>query len=69
MTHVGELIKACREQQKLSRYELAIKSGISYQTIFAVEHKGDCKYSTFEKLLEGMGYEIEIMRKETERCE
>ena len=68
MTNTGEIIRACREQLKLSRYDLEDVTGISHSTIFAVENKSDCKFSTFEKLLEGMGYEIEIMRKETERC-
>lgn len=64
MTDTGNMIRLCRTHLKWPRAYLAEKSGVPLNTIINVEGKSDCKVSTFEKLLEAMGYEIEIMRKE-----
>lgn len=64
MTDTGEIIRMCRKSLKWSRSKLSDASGISVQTIINVERQSNCKFDTFEKLIEAMGYEIEILRKE-----
>ena len=64
MTDTGEMIKMCRKKLKWTRPMLSEVSGIGVNTILSVERNSDCKVSTFEKLLEAMGYELEILPKE-----
>lgn len=54
----------CRKKLKWTRPVLSEASGIGVNTILSVERNNDCKVSTFERLLEAMGYELEILPKE-----
>ena len=63
-TDTGEMVRLCRKSLQWSRPKLSDASGISLQTIINVERQSNCKFDTFEKLIEAMGYEIEILRKE-----
>ena len=67
MTDVGQIIRACRNTRKWTKVKLSQVSGVSLDTIINVERKSDCRLSTFEKLIEAMGYEIEILPKEYRR--
>lgn len=67
MTNTGEIVRICRERLGWSRSWLGIKSGVSQNTIVCVENNKSCRVDTFEKLLDAMGYEIEILPKETRR--
>lgn len=60
-TDTGEIIKMCRKSLNWSRPRLSEKSGVSLDTVINVERHNNCKFSTFEKLIEAMGYEIEIL--------
>jgi hypothetical protein len=64
MTDTGEIIKMCRKSLNWSRPKLSRAAGILLDTVINVERHNNCKFSTFEKLIEAMGYEIEILRKE-----
>ena len=64
MTDTGEIIRMCRKRLGWAKAYLSEKSGISVNTITYAERNMDCKVSVFEKLLDAMGYEIEILMKE-----
>lgn len=64
MTDTGQMIKMCRKKLKWTRPRLSEVSGIGVNTILSVERNSDCRVSTFEKLLEAMGYELEILLKD-----
>ena len=64
MIHTGQMVRMCRNSLNWSRQHLSEKSGVPAYTIVTVEGKPDCKVSTFEKLIEAMGYEVEVLRKE-----
>lgn len=68
-TDTGEMVRLCRKSLKWSRPKLSDASGISVQTIINVERQSNCKFDTFEKLIEAMGYEIEILPTEQRRFE
>ena len=67
MTDTGEIVRMCRKSLKWSRPKLSNASGLSLQTIINVERQNNCKFDTFEKLIEAMGYELEILPKEIRR--
>ena len=64
MTDTGEMIRLCRKKLHWTRAKLSEASGVGVHTILNVERNPDCKVSTFERLIEAMGYEMEILRKE-----
>ena len=64
MTDTGEMIRLCRKKLNWSRPKLSEASGVGVHTILNVERNPDCKVSKFERLIEAMGYEMEILRKE-----
>ena len=67
MTDTGEIVRMCRKSLKWSRPKLSNASGLSLQTIINVERQNNCKFDTFEKLIEAMGYELGILPKEIRR--
>ena len=64
MTDTGEMVRVLRKRLGWSRPRLSEKSGLSLHTVINVERNRDCHVRTFERLIEAMGYEIEILRKE-----
>ena len=66
MTDTGEIIRMIRKHKKWTQYVLSEKSGVPQNTIVNVERKPHCRTDTFEKLLEAMGYEIEILEKDVQ---
>ncbi len=64
MTDTGEMIRMLRKNLNWPRSKLSEASGVGVHTILNVERNPDCKVSTFERLIEAMGYEMEILRKE-----
>ena len=63
-TDTGEMVRMLRKSLKWTKVKLSEKSGISLDTIINIERHRNCNFSTFERLIEAMGYEIEILRKE-----
>ena len=64
MTDTGQIIRTCREVRKWPRSYLAEVSGVPMHTIVTCEGKNDCRVSTLDRLIEAMGFELEIVRKE-----
>ena len=64
MINAGEIIRMCRNSLSWSQTYLSEKSNISVAKIRYAEAHTDCKVSVFEKLLDAMGYEVEIFAKE-----
>lgn len=63
MLDAGQIIKMCRHHLKWSTIKLSIESEVSKSTIQEIEaNKRDCRLSTFEKILNAMGYEIEVLK-------
>lgn len=67
MTDTGEMVKACRNSLNWTKAKLSREADVPLQTVINVERQSNCKVSTFEKLLEAMGYEIVILPEETRR--
>lgn len=64
MIDAAEIIKGCRKFRRLTRTQLAERSGVSRQTIWNVERdNNNTTLYTFEKLLESMGFEVYIREK------
>lgn len=64
MTDTGEMVKILRKRLGWSRSKLSDKAGMHINTVTNAERNSDCYLSTFERLIEAMGYEIEILPKE-----
>lgn len=64
MTDTGEIIRMCRKKLNWTMVKLSDVSGVGVHTIQNVERNPDCKVSTFERLIEAMGYDLEILPKE-----
>ena len=65
MTNTGEIIRMCRDSLHWTRQYLSEKSGVPVGTILNCERHDDCRMSTFEKLLDAMDFEVEILKKES----
>ena len=61
MINVGEMVKACREREHLTLEEVSLRSGVHTATISKVEHSANCRTETLEKILNAMGYELEVV--------
>jgi len=63
--NTGQILRACRKHRKRSIMDLSVVTGVSPSTIGEVERgQRDCLVSTFEKLLDELGYELEVMEME-----
>lgn len=63
MIDVGEILKLCRKHSGMSIVALSAESSVSASTIKEIENGSrDCRIGTFEKLLEAMGYELEVLK-------
>ena len=61
MIDVGEMVKACREKENLTLEEVWLRSGVNSATISKIEHSSNCRVDTLEKILNAMGYELEVV--------
>ena len=60
-----EIIRDCIKKQKLSRYEISKKTGVSQTILYRIVRGGDCMSDTADKLLKLFGYEVS--RKKTSK--
>ncbi|MBP5596757.1 MAG: helix-turn-helix transcriptional regulator [Pseudobutyrivibrio sp.] len=68
MIDAGQILKMCREHKKWSIVTLGTEASVSPTTIKEIENgTRDCKVGTFEKLLEAMGYELEVLKIEEQK--
>lgn len=59
----GKIIKQLRADAKISQMELSLRAGIPQGTVHQFEH-GDCAaLRPFEKMLDVLGYELEVVKK------
>lgn len=59
MTLYGKELMRLRRLHKISRVELARRSGISRNTIFGIEKLDkDCKFSTMVELFDAIDYKL-----------
>ena len=58
------MIRMCRETRKWTRSYLAEKAKMPLNTVINCERRHDCRVSTMDRLIEAMGFELEIVRKE-----
>lgn len=62
MIDTGQILRICRTHKKWSIVTLGAEASVSPTTIKEIENgTRDCKVGTFEKLLEAMGYELEVL--------
>lgn len=61
MTNVSKTIKELRNLRHLTQVQLADKAGISRQTVWNVERRNATTVYTFERLLNAMGFGLDIV--------
>ena len=64
MTDTGQIVKMLRTSNGWSQRDLAEESGVSPNTIANVERGSNCTVLILESLVEAMGYELEILRRD-----
>jgi len=62
--HVGDVVQKCRQAWKLSRVELARRSGIHADTIYRLETGKDYKMETLRKLATVFGTTAERLQRD-----
>ena len=61
MLNVSKTIKDLRKLRHITQRELADKSNISRQTVWNVERRNATTVYTFERLLNAMGFGLDIV--------
>ena len=61
---IYEIVKGIREMLHWPTLYLAEKAGVDAGTLYRIEKYGGGTLKTYEKLLDAMGYEFEVVRKE-----
>lgn len=64
MIHIGNQIEQLRKQKNWRIGYLASRAGVSWRSVQHIEETGNGYYETIEKLLNVLGYEIEIVPNE-----
>lgn len=67
MIDVGEMIKSCRQFRGMTKKELSQKSGVNRKTIRSIEYGCNTSVMTFCRLLDAMGFEIDVTMKEVRK--
>ena len=63
MINAGQILRMCRQNKQWSIITLSLESSVSHSTIQEIETGlRDCRISTYEKILNAMGYELEVMK-------
>lgn len=62
---IHEILRYIRTSLHWPVSYLAEKAGVDHMTIFRLEKNGGGKLETYEKLLNAMGYEFDVVRKES----
>ena len=63
--YIGEQIRLLRKQKGWTQYKLAEKAGLNPNVVSYIENNQHVpRYEYIEYLLEAMGYELKIVRKE-----
>ena len=67
MTDTGQIVRMLRKNKGWTIAELAFRSGISANTVTNVERGSNCTILVFDSLIEAMGYELEILKKDDDK--
>ena len=59
-----KLIRDMRLEKKLSQEHLAHEAGVHINTVSRMEAGKDVKLSVFERVVDALGYEVELLPKE-----
>ena len=60
MQEIAKIIKTEREKRGLTKYKLALMSGVTQSHIQQIESGLDCRVSTLKKVLEGLNLMFSI---------
>ena len=61
-----KLIRDMRREKKLSQEDLADVAGVHRNTIYRMETGSGVSLSIFERVVDALGYEVELMPKESD---
>ncbi|HQW09906.1 MAG TPA: helix-turn-helix transcriptional regulator [Steroidobacteraceae bacterium] len=69
LADMAEQLKRARQEAALSQAELAQRAGVSRTTLARMETlaRGDMSVSVLLKLLEGAGYDVQVVKKGHQR--
>lgn len=69
LADMAEQLKRARQEAGLSQAELAQRAGVSRTTLARMETlaRGDMSVSVLLKLLEGVGYDVQVVKKGHQR--
>ena len=60
MAHIGQQIQHLREERNWTMAHLADLTDLTYRTIAKIERTGEGRYDSVRRLLNAMGYDIEV---------
>lgn len=60
MIHMGHVVRQLREDKNWTVARLERASGVNRNTIYQIEATGGGCITTYEKILAGLGYELEV---------
>ena len=63
---LSQFIKQERKKQKLTQQQLADKAEVSRRTILYIEGEKETNWTTLEKIVKALGYNIEVVISKTE---
>ena len=63
MIQIGEVVKYIRKSKRISRDDLAMMSGVNLNTLKNIETGRNATLKSVERVLDAMGYELEIVKK------
>ena len=63
MIQIGEVVKYIRKSKRIRRDDLAMMSGVNLNTLKNIETGRNATLKSVERVLDAMGYELEIVKK------
>ena len=61
MFDMAAIVTECRKREKMTLEQVSFNCGVRTGTISKIEHGQGCKVDTLEKVLNAMGYELEVV--------
>lgn len=63
MTEIGKILREIREEQGLPLKTVAIDAGCTERSVGAYERGESAPWSTLERILGALGYDLEIVKR------
>ncbi len=60
VSRMAALLKQMREERGISQFQLADEADVNPSVVNRAERGCDCRLSTWDKLFEGLGYELQL---------